>query len=246
MLIQTTSPRPMVKPEDSPEHIRIHTLRKPLVSTGEVTFVIGDKRIEVEPLVTYPIEGLAQFEALEYYLPFWRVFGTEKPTYDENRIRDNIERKNFQRIDMTTKDKLLPQSSGDLPEKLTGVQLALLGSTGYNVIAKSAFRTEGATYEERIMNFTIHCPVTGGGMIRIANCPIDISNPTFNPYAPYPESRFKDLVLLEAFNRTHRLRTSDIDERRRKRIAEAEANMKANERALAEKTSKLLPGKSDG
>lgn len=231
MLIQATSPRPMLNAAESPQHVRIHTLRKPRVSEGEVTFVVGEARMEVEPYAVYPIEGESQFEAMEYFLPFYRVFGTKKPVYDEAAIQRNIESETFKRVNL--KNPLAPTRSktvvgGDLPEKLTGIQLALLGSTGYHVIVKSAYRTEGATYKERTMNFTTHCPVNGGGMIRIANCPIDVANPTFDPHAPLPEHRYRDLTLLEAFNRTHRLRTSDIEERRRKRIAEAEANMGAN------------------
>jgi hypothetical protein len=242
MLIQATSPRPMLNATESPQHIRIHTLRKLKVSKGEVTLVLGEKQIEVEPYEVYPIDGEPQFEALEYFLPFWRVFGTEKPTYNETKIRENIEHERFKRVRADAqKDKLL-----GTPEKLTGVQLAMLGSTGYHIIVRSAYRTEGATYEERIANFTIHCPVNGGGMIRMANCPIDIANPTFDPYAADPgKSRGKDLVLLEAFNRTHKLRTADIEERKRKRIAEAEANIQANERALGSNDPKRLP-RSDG
>ena len=41
-------------------------------------------------------------------------------------------------------------------------------------------------------------------------------------------------MLLEAFNRTHRLRTDDIEERKRKRIADAEANMRSNDKQLGE------------
>ncbi len=252
MLIQTTTPRPMVNTADSPQHVRIHTLRRHKVSKGDVTFVIGEKQIDVEPHAVYPISGETAFEALEYFLPFSSVFGTNKPTYDENKIRENIEAEQFQRVDTTPKStwgklkqKLLVTDNDappPPPERLTGVQLAIVGSTGYHVICRSAFRTEGATYEERTFNFTIHCPVNGGGMIRIAGCPVDIANPTFDPHAPMPESRHKDLVLLEAFNRTHKPRTDAIEERKRQRIAEAEANLRANEKALGGKESKkLLP-----
>jgi hypothetical protein len=170
-------------------------------------------------------------------LPFWKVFGTNKPVYDESRIRQNIENQQFHRVNVSPMKKLAKrligksENSDSLTEKLTGVQLALIGSTGYHVIVKSAHRTEGSTYEERIVNFTILCPVNGGGIIRIANCPIDVANPTFDPYAPLPQ-RTKDLTLLQAFNRTHRPRTDAIEETRRKRIEEAEATMRANERGL--------------
>lgn len=242
MLIQTTAPRPMINASDSPAHVRIHTMRKLKVSTGEVTFVVGDRQMPVEPWVTYPIEGEAGFEALEYYLPFWRVFGTDKPTYNEDRIRERIEREQFTTVDVgqkppmefktKTKTKLLVSDTTEeapAQEKLTGVQLALLGTMGYGVICKTAHRTEGATYEERVVNFTIHCAVNGAGMIRIAGCPVDIANPTFDPYAPEPTGKHRDLTLLEAFNRTHRPRTQSIEDRKRARIAEAEANMRLHE-----------------
>src|SRR5208282_6659032 len=57
MLIQATSPRPMINVVDSPEHVRIHTLRKVGISLGEVALVIHEKRMAVEPYQVYPIEG---------------------------------------------------------------------------------------------------------------------------------------------------------------------------------------------
>jgi hypothetical protein len=242
MLIQATSPRPIFNASENPAHIRIHTLRKPRVSKGEVTLVLGEKRMEVEPVVAYPIQGEAEFEALEYFLPFWKVFGP-KPVYDENAIQRKIESNNFKRVTVgEKKDKLLVSKDDEGIEKLTGVQLALLGAAGYAVIIKSAYRTEGAAYDERTLNFTIHCPINGGGIIRVADCPLDIANPTFDPHEPMVENKRQDLVLLEAFNRTHRLRTDDIEERKRKRIADAEANMRANsEKLLGEgSTSRLI------
>jgi hypothetical protein len=248
MLLQLTAPRPIFNALENPPHVRIHTLRKPLVSKGEVLFVVGDEQMAVEPFMSYPIQGESAFEALDYYLPFWNVFGTKKPEYDEQAIQRNIESNRFSRIRTDAqKDKLLPGKDGEgAMEKLTGVQLALLGASGYKVIARSAFRSEGPTYEERIVNFTIICPVNGGGILRVADCPIDVANPTFDPHAPPPGEKRQDLTLLEAFNRTHRLRTSDIEERKRQRIAQAEANMRENEKALAAKAAeKGLPPKRD-
>jgi hypothetical protein len=224
-------------------------LKKAPVSTGEVFLVIGDRQIPVEPSVVYPLEGEPGFEALDCYLPFWRVFG-KKPVYDENAILSRIQRNDPHRVDVTPKssegssDKLVLKKDEELPEKLTGVQLALLGAGGYHVLVKSAYRSEGAIYEQRTFNFTIHCPVNGGGIVRIADFPVDIANPTFDPYALEPFVR-KDSVLQEAFARTHKLRTSDIEERRRKRIAEAESNLKANERGLPTSLEKRLPPKGE-
>jgi hypothetical protein len=253
MLIQTTAPRIMINTAESPPYVRIHTLRKPGISTGDVLLVVGDRQMEVEPLVSYPIDSQAGFEALDYYLPFWRVFGTNKPTYDEDRILNNIEKEQFCRVDLDEKAReraptrtkfLVADTDAPQPERkrLTGVELALLGAAGYSIIAKSAYRTEGATYEQRVFNATIHCPVNGGGMIRIAGSPVDIANPTFDPYAPEPVSKQRDLVLLEAFNRTHRQRTQSVEDRRRARIAEAEGNLRAhNEKALEGGSPPALP-----
>jgi len=226
----------MINVVDSPEHVRIHTLRKVGISLGEVALVIHEKRMAVEPYQVYPIEGEASFEALDFYLPFDNVFGTKKPEYNEAAITERIQSEHFHRV----------RADKPKEDRLTGTQLAILGAAGYTVIIRSAYRTEGATYEERILNLTIHCPVNGGGMIRIANCPVDIANPTFNPHAETPKKpRYRDLTLLEAFNRTHKPRTDAIEDRRRKRIEEAEANMRANTRALPERTVKALPGKSE-
>ena len=243
MLIQASSPRPVVNVAESPTHVRIHTLRKANVSSGEVLLVIGDRQIPVEPSVVYQL-GESGFEALDCYLPFWRVFG-KKPVYDENAILSRIQRNDPHRVNLTPdsgeSDKLVLKKDETPPERLTGVQLALLGAGGYHVIVKSSYRSEGAVYEQRVLNFTIHCPVNGGGIVRIADFPVDIANPTFDPYAPEPEAK-KDYNLQIAFERTHKLRTSDIEERRRKRIADAEANIRANENGLgAPSGNRLLP-----
>ena len=231
-MVQATTPRPILNAFENPQHIRIHTLRKPKVSKGDVVLVLGEKRIEVEPVAVYPIQGEASFEALEYFLPFWKVFGP-KPVYDEAAIQRKIQNNDFKRINVDEK------KDGEGAERLTGIQLALLGASGYAVSIKSGYRAEGAIYEERRLNFTIHCPINGGGILRVADCPLDIANPTFDPYATFTEKTYQDLTLLEAFNRTHRLRTDDIEERKRKRIAEAEANIRAGE-GLGSGESRLL------
>ena len=106
-------PRPIFNASENPAHIRIHTLRKPRISKGEVALVLGEKRIEVEPVVAYPIQGEADFEALEYFLPFWKVFGP-KPVYDKNAIRRNIESNSFKRVHADAKkDKLLVGKDGE-------------------------------------------------------------------------------------------------------------------------------------
>lgn len=237
MLIQTSSPRPILNVAESPEHIKIHTLRRPGISTGEVFFNVTKdfehgvrETVPLEPYEVFPIEGAPGFEAMEYYLPFDKLFGTEKRAeYDEARIMASL---------------ALPSKrvNVDKPkDHLTDTQLALLGASGFHCIARTAYRTETTQYEERIFNFSIHCPVTGGGIIRVANSVFDVTNPTFNPRATMPTREYQNLTLLNAFNRTHRVITSDIEERRRQRIASAEANMRVNEKALPPAGPKLLP-----
>jgi hypothetical protein len=244
MFIQATSPRPLINTVESPEHIRIHTLHKLGVSPGDVVVIIGEHRIEVEPYEVFPLDGDTQFEAREFYLPFWRVFGTKKPEYNESRIQASIERKEFHRVDADA--ERLGQGNASEPLRLRGTQLALIGAAGYPVIVRSAFRPEGPDYQERIMNFTIHCPVTGGGIIRVTSNTCDIANPSFNPYAPPPPVRgHKNLTLQEAFQRTHRLRTATIEDRKKQRIAEAEANMRESQMPSPSGTKALPPRSRD-
>lgn len=233
MLIQVSTPRPLYDPSKYPEYIHIHTLRKAGVSKGEVFFMAtvdpehGTKDSKsLDPVNEYPIEGVEGFEALEFILPFWELF---KRTAAMTKARYNGESAESQGI------------------KVGSVAMTRYFTNGFQITAKSAFRADRTTYQEHIVAFTLMTPSSGGGILRLANCPFDIANPTFDPWAGNPHPP-KNLELQDAFNRTHKLNTSSIEARRAARIAEAEANIKRNEelrhKALPE-GRKALPAPSD-
>jgi hypothetical protein len=129
---------------------------------------------------------------------------------------------------------------------VSGLELVALSTSGYKVTVRSAFRSDRMTYEERVIGLTLLFPVTGGGVVRLSDSLFDISNPTLDPKKPVP-GRVCDETISIAFNRAHKVLsqgTQDaIEARRKARIAEAEANMKANARGLPGKKSKALPPK---
>jgi hypothetical protein len=227
MLIQTSSPRPILNVLEHPQHIVIHTLRRIGISTGEVLMNMSINpetglrlTAPVEPYDVFPIEGENGFEAVEYYLPFSEVFGVGRRVYSEEGS-----------VALAPVSK--PKSG------LRDTQLAVLCGSGFSVIAKSAYRVMGSRYEERLFDFTLLFPITGGGILRASSSLVDISNPTFDPKAPMPQkSGYPNLDLLRAFNRTHKVMASSIEQRRAARIASAEASIASNTRAL--------PPKSDG
>jgi hypothetical protein len=243
MLVQTSSPRPLLNVAESPQHIKVHTIRRAGISSGSVMFNFttdaehGDKMtVPLEPYEVFPIVGEPGFEALEYYLPFSTIFGTERAVYDEHRLLHQLQAKPstalaiphevIKRDDHVTKPTLT---------RLRDTQLALLSASGFHVIAKSAHRVEGSKYAERIFNFTVLAPVTGGGIIRVVGSEFDVTNPTFDPKTPIPQKTFPNSDLHNAFNRTHKLASPEVEDRKKRRIAEAEANLRANERGLAPK-----------
>lgn len=240
MLIQTSSPRPILNASESPQHIKIHTIRRAGISSGQVYFNFttdfehGEKM--TTPLVPYevfPIEGEPGFEALEYFLPFSTIYGTERAVYDEERLLHQLQPKPSTALTKRNDPNNKRTETINVPQtRPRDMQLALLGASGFNVIARTAYRVEGSRYEERIFNCIILAPVTGGGIIRVVGSDFDISNPTFDPKTPLPKQTSPNLELRNAFNRTHKPTSPDIEDRKRRRIAEAEANMKATERGL--------------
>lgn len=232
MLIQTSSPRPIINLQEHPQHVVVHTLRKPGVSTGTVLFNMNTdiehgtrSTAPVEPYEVFPIEGDPGFEALEYYLPFDIVFGKGRQTYNEGEIMQRQIAGMVKRIVTDT----------DPNERPRDTLMALYATSGISIIAKSAFRSQGSQYEERVLNFQLFFPITGGGIVRIAGVGFDIANPTFDPKAPLPgPARFTNQTLLEAFNRTHKAPKGALAARRAARIAQAEASMRA-ERGLPPK-----------
>lgn len=231
MLIQTSSPRPIIGLQEHPQHVVIHTLRRFGVSTGEVLFNMNTDiehgtrmTAPLEPYEVFPIEGEPGFEACEYYLPFDVIFGTGRQVYNEHDIAENQNNALAKRVNLEKKD----------PRRDT--LMALHAASGISVIAKSAFRSEGSQYEERVFNCQFFFPITGGGILRVAGSMFDVLNPTFDPKAPIPEkAHYANRTLLEAFNRTHKAPNSAIEERKRQRIAQAEASMRAEQRGLPPK-----------
>jgi hypothetical protein len=253
MLIQTSSPRPLLNAAESPQHVKVHTIRRTGISGGQVFFNFttdfehGDKMtVPLEPYEVFPIEGEPGFEALEYYLPFATIFGTDKAVYDEERLLRQLQPKPSTALVRKNDPNNKRTDTINQPlTKLRGTQLALLAASGFHVIAKTAHRVEGAIYAERLFNFTVLCPVTGGGIIRIVGSEFDVSNPTFDPKAPIPTKSWPNSELLNAFNRTHKPTSPEIEDRKRKRIAEAEANMRAAREREGSSDRPALPPKKD-
>ena len=214
MLVQATTPRPLFDHSRHPKYLHIHTLRKLGVSKGEVFFMAtvdpehGTRDSKsLDPVNEYAIEGADGFHALEYIVPFWEL---------------------FKRTASMATTKYDGRSAAEQGIQVGNLSLARYCTNGFQITAKSAFRADRTTYQEHIVSFTIMMPVTGGGIMRLANCPFDIANPTFDPWAVSPHAP-KNLELQESYNRTHRLGNSAIDARRAARIADAEANMRRHE-----------------
>lgn len=240
MLIQTSSPRPILSLQEHPKHIVIHTLCRFGISKGEVllnmnTDIEHGTRMTapIEPHEVFPIEGEPGFEAHEYYLPFDVLFGTNRAEYNEHDISERQSKGVVKRVNL--EDRRAVHSD---------VVMSRFIATGISVIVHSAYRTEGSQYEERILNFQLFFPLTGGGIIRFANSLFDVTNPTFDPKAAIPrKSAYKNDVLLNAFNRTHKTGNPDIERRKRERIAQAEASMASDDKALPAAPSRRLPPK---
>ena len=229
MLIQTTTPRPFFDASKHPLYIHIHTLAQVGVSDGIVRLsgTIDPEfgttgGVNIEPTNHYLIEGEDGFEALEHVLPFWRLF--ERPDNFQEARHDEI---------------VVPSADFRITRYCTA---------GFGVVCKSAFRASPRAYEEHTIAFTMVFPATGGGIIRLADCFFDITNPTFDPWAPDPTKRLglgplKNPDLQLSYNRTHKIgQSSAIDQRRAARIAAAEASM-ANAGTLPSAERPALPPK---
>lgn len=242
MLIQATTPRPVFDSSRHPQYIHIHTLQKAGVSDGAVIFFATtdpehakrDSK-ELDPVHQHPIEGAEGFGLLgaegfgllEYIVPFWELFQlakTKKPQlYDGRPVGEQ----------------------GGVA--VGNVGLARYCTNGFQITVRSAFRASTYEYEQHVIALNIVTAVTGGGVIRVADCAFDIANPTFDPYASSPHHP-KNLELGQAFNRTHRLAQGPngrAAELRAARIAEAEANLRKNQ-MLAGKSAPQLPSGTRG
>lgn len=206
MLVQLTTPRIVLDHSRHPEHVYLHTLFISDVSEGRVLFT-GPTDPEhgktgtdsLEPYEILPLEeGLS---VKVFVLPFWDLFQGGPKTV----VHDGI------------------------VTRSADVRLARYCTTGFQVTAKSAFRAGPRVYEEHRLSFTMAFPVTGGGVIRLGNSLVDITNPSFDPWAPnpspLPEAAKKE--LQDIYARVHALPKgrSDIEARRKERIAAAEASM---------------------
>lgn len=211
MFVQATTPRPLFDHLRNPRYLHIHTLAKAGVSDGMVRFSgttdpefgKGDGVI-IEPLNTYPIEGEDGFEVLEHVLPFWRLF--QRPDNFEEAVHDG--------------------------EVVASADISIVRycTAGFGVVCKSAFRASPREYQEHTVAFKMIFPATGGGIIRLADCLFDISNASFDPWAPDPTKQLgpgpiKDEDLQISYGRTHKLGSASIDSRRDARVAAAEASM---------------------
>lgn len=218
MLIQTSAPRPLFDPSRYPKYLYIHTLAKAGVSHGAVFFNATTdpehakhEGKTLDPANEYPIEGEDGFQALEYVVPFWDLFQrkTNKPVLYDGK----------------------PASEQGV--QVGSVKLARYCTNGFNITAKSAFRASPREYEEHTVALTVVMPVTGGGILRLADSFFDLSNSSFDPWAPNPTPR-RNLEFDQVYNRTHKLTTSAINDRRAARVAAAEASMRADQRGLPE------------
>jgi hypothetical protein len=182
--------------------------------------------VTLEPHVVYPIEGEDGFEMTEFFLPFEPLFKVDRKTMQVARHKFDA-------------------------EAAAPVGLASVVASGYTVTLRSAYKSEYTTYAERVVGFKLIFPMTGGGIVRLADSPFDLANPTFSPGAPVPRA-VRDPVTLNAFNRTHAMppqgQRDAIEKRRLARIAEAEANERANTEQLTtgekEGSAGALPGPS--
>lgn len=180
MLIQLTTPRPVLDHSEYPAYVHIHVITKAGVSDGKVLFSsmkdpeygTYDTRT-LDPTHTMPLNASDGVGVIVYVLPFWELFKAED------------EKRNLYMVPFCT--------------------------AGFKVSANSAFRASPHTYESRALAFTILMPVTGGGIIRLANSEFDITNPSFNPWAPNPTFYPAQVAeLQDGYNRTHKIRGKKV------------------------------------
>lgn len=219
MNIQLGIARPRFDVHEHPKYLYIHTLARVGISQGGVIFNATvdpengvRKTRQLDPTVTYPISGEDGFQGYEYILPFWELF------------QHTIE---------LTSAKMIQYGAQGYGNR----HLVPFATGGFTVTAQSAFRASPTTYEEHTVSFQILMPVTGGGIVRLADCPFDISNPTFDPYAPHPRA-IKNLDTERMLNQAHQPKNSSIEDRRAARIQAAEQSM------AREAATKALPPKS--
>jgi len=182
MLIQLTTPRPVLDHTEHPAYVHLHTLFKAGVSDAKVLFTsmkdpehgTYDTK-ELEPTHEMPLDASDGCQANIYILPFWELFKSE--------------------------------------DKKRNLWLVPFCTAGFKIVATSAFRDSPHTYESRSMTFTIMMPVTGGGVIRLGDSMFDITNPSFDPWAPCPTSMYPAQVaeLQYSYNKAHKIRGRKVE-----------------------------------
>lgn len=236
MLIEATTPRILIKVEGDP-YIRIHTLRKVGTSKGEVIFGAYATGGRLPPGAGVPPPDTERGDALALR----SSINTNARILEPDHIYDIEGEDGFQALEYTIPFWELFREE----DKKRNMYLVPFCSGGFSITARSAFRSDPRTYDERVFTAIVVMPVTGGGAIRIGNSEIDLSNPTFDPWAPDPRRSYKNLELQDIYNRTHQLgNQSAINERREARIRAAEASMEAERRArstLPTLPERLLP-----
>jgi hypothetical protein len=253
MLIQATSPRIVLNSAEDPKHICVHTLRKQGVSKGEVLFGAfatggrlppgseegatwqerlhqAGRRLELEE----HLDGNRQDLTVYRHAPVRR--DSNARILEPQEVYQIEGEEGFQALVYVLPFWELFREE----DKNHNLKLVPFCTGGFSVTVRSAFRSDPRTYDEHVLTFLIMMPVTGGGIIRLGDTPTDISNSTFDPWAPDPKRPWKNLELQDAYNRTHRLGDRPaIDKRREERIRAAEASMAAE----AAKTGRMLPPK---
>jgi hypothetical protein len=92
-------------------------------------------------------------------------------------------------------------------DKRRNLWLVPFCTAGFKITARSAFRASPRAYEARTLAFTILMPVTGGGIIRLAGSEFDITNPSFDPWAPRPSWYPAQVAELQnGYNRAHKVK----------------------------------------
>ena len=234
MLVQATAPRILLKAHEYPKYIIVHTLAKRGVSNGSVIFgayTIGGRL----PPGSQPVE--VQPQGSQAITPYRKAvsWNSDSVRLNPQQIYPIEGEEGFEVLEYA-----LPFWELFRPEDMRrNLALVPFCSGGFSVTARSAFRAEPRTYDERTFTFIMLMPVTGGGIVRLGDSMIDVGNPTFDPWAPNPKSPYKNLEMTDTYNRIFRLGDkSAIDERRAARIRAAEASMAAESghKALPEKT----------
>jgi len=227
MLINLTTPRPVLDHTRYPEHIYLHTLSKSEVSDGSVLFTgtpeHGQRNTrDLEPREVATLDGGVAVRV--FILPFWELFTGGQQT---------------------------AVSDGEIV-RAANLKIVRYCTAGFQVTAKSAFRASPREYLEHTLAFTMSFPATGGGVLRLADVNVDIANPSFDPWAPDPSPvpEAAKAELQEIYARAHAMLSNSADDRRRARVAAAEASMRAEAvrdkiPTLPEGRAKALPPKGE-